>query len=136
MSTALWVDGCHSWSSMTTWSNSSPLARCALVSSSPCCWRRLSRAHSASHSVKYEEVYLKAYTSASEARRELGAYFRFYNNQRPHQALGYRTPAEVFHQVRNAPAKESKVTEVPPEQVLVSLAGAARLSLNSTSTLS
>ena len=53
--------------------------------------------------VKYEEVYLKAYTSASEARRELGAYFRFYNNQRPHQALGYRTPAEVFHQVRNAP---------------------------------
>ena len=86
--------------------------------------------------VKYEEVYLKAYTSASEARRELGAYFRFYNNQRPHQALGYRTPAEVFHQVRNAPAEESKVTEVPPEQVLVSLAGAAGLSLNSTSTLS
>ena len=86
--------------------------------------------------VKYEEVYLKAYTSASEARRELGAYFRFYNNQRPHQALGYRTPAEVFHQVRNAPAEESKVTEDPPEQVLVSLAGAAGLSLNSTSILS
>ena len=86
--------------------------------------------------VKYEEVYLKAYTSASEARRELGAYFRFYNNQRPHQALGHRTPAEVFHQVRNAPAEESKVTEAPPEQVLVSLAGAAGLSLNSTSTLS
>ena len=86
--------------------------------------------------VKYEEVYLKAYTSASEARRELGAYFRFYNNQRPHQALGYRTPAEVFHQVRNAPAEESKVTEAPPEQVLVSLAGAAGLSLNSTSILS
>ena len=86
--------------------------------------------------VKYEEVYLKAYTSASEARRELGAYFRFYNNQRPHQALGYRTPAEVFHQVRNASAEESQVTEVPPEQVLVSLAGAAGLSLNSTSILS
>ena len=47
--------------------------------------------------VKYEEVYLKAYASAGEARRELGAYFRFYNDQRPHQALGYRTPAEVFH---------------------------------------
>ena len=30
--------------------------------------------------VKYEEVYLKAYTSASEARKELGAYFRFYDN--------------------------------------------------------
>ena len=49
--------------------------------------------------VKYEQVYLKAYAYASEARRELGSYFRFYNDQRPHQALGYRTPAEVFHQV-------------------------------------
>ena len=47
--------------------------------------------------VEYEDVYLKAYVNAGEARRELGAYFRFYNNQRPHQALGYRTPAEVFH---------------------------------------
>ena len=47
--------------------------------------------------VKYEEVYLKAYVNAVEARRELGAYFRFYNKLRPHQALGYQTPAEVFH---------------------------------------
>ena len=38
--------------------------------------------------VKYEEVYLKAYVNASEARRELGAYFRFYNDRRPHQTLG------------------------------------------------
>ena len=48
--------------------------------------------------VKYEEVYLKAYANATEARRELSAYFRFYNDQRPHQALGYRTPAAVFHE--------------------------------------
>ena len=47
--------------------------------------------------VKYEEVYLKAYAGAAEARKELGAHFHFYNNQRPHQSLGYRTPAEVFH---------------------------------------
>ena len=47
--------------------------------------------------VKYEEVFLKAYANATEARRELGEYFRFYNNRRPHQALGYRTPAEVFY---------------------------------------
>ncbi len=47
-------------------------------------------------SVKYEEVYLKAYQDAREARVGLSNYFRFYNNQRPHQALGYRTPAEVF----------------------------------------
>ena len=53
--------------------------------------------------VKYEEVYLKAYASAGEARRELGAYFRFYNDQRPHQALGYRTPGEVFSEGRAPP---------------------------------
>ena len=47
--------------------------------------------------VKYEEVYLKAYVNAGEARRELGAYFQFYNHRRPHQALGYWTPAEVFY---------------------------------------
>jgi len=46
--------------------------------------------------VKYEEVYLKAYEDGREARAGISAYFRFYNNQRPHQALGYRTPAEVF----------------------------------------
>ena len=34
--------------------------------------------------VKYEEVYLKAYANATEARRELSAYSRFYNDQRPH----------------------------------------------------
>ena len=82
--------------------------------------------------VTNEEVYLKAYANTSEARRELGAYFRFYNNQRPHQALGYRTPAEVFHGSGNAPAEESRTGEGPPEQVSVSSAGAAGLSLNST----
>jgi len=47
-------------------------------------------------SVKYEEVYLKAYQDGREARIGLSNYFRFYNTERPHQALGYRTPAEVF----------------------------------------
>jgi len=47
-------------------------------------------------SVKYEEVYLKAYQNGKEARIGLGNYFRFYNTERPHQALGYRTPAEVY----------------------------------------
>ena len=46
--------------------------------------------------VKYEEVYLKAYQDGRDARIGLGSYFRFYNAERPHQALGYRTPAEVF----------------------------------------
>jgi len=46
--------------------------------------------------VKYEEVYLKAYQDGREARAEIGKYFRFYNAERPHQALGYKTPAEVW----------------------------------------
>ena len=45
--------------------------------------------------VKYEEVYLKAYSNGREAKAGLEAYLHFYNTQRPHQALGYRTP-EVF----------------------------------------
>jgi len=47
-------------------------------------------------SVKYEEVYLKDYCSVPDARRNLDAYFPFYNNERPHQALGYLTPWEVY----------------------------------------
>ncbi len=46
--------------------------------------------------VKYEEMYLKAYEDGREARISLGEYFRFYNTSRPHQSLGYRTPAEVY----------------------------------------
>ncbi len=46
--------------------------------------------------VKYEEVYLKAYRDGKDARIGIDSYFSFYNTQRPHQALGYRTPAEVF----------------------------------------
>lgn len=51
-------------------------------------------------SVKYEEVYLHAYDSASEARDGIGRYMTFYNAKRPHQALGYQTP-EAFY--RGAP---------------------------------
>jgi putative transposase len=50
--------------------------------------------------VKYEEVYLKAYRGGSEARTALADYFRFYNNQRPHQGLGYQTPAAVYNSGR------------------------------------
>lgn len=47
-------------------------------------------------SCKYEEVYLDAYDSPAECRRRAYQYFEFYNNRRPHQSLGYRTPAEVY----------------------------------------
>ena len=47
-------------------------------------------------SVKYEEVFLKAYQDGKEARNSLARYFRFYNTGRPHQSLGYRTPGEIY----------------------------------------
>jgi len=47
-------------------------------------------------SVKYEEVYLKGYENIPEARRELAAYFDFYNHRRRHQGLEDRTPDEVY----------------------------------------
>ena len=47
-------------------------------------------------SVKYEEVYLKAYESLTEARAGLGGYFEFYNQKRQHQGLDYHTPDEVY----------------------------------------
>lgn len=53
-------------------------------------------------SVKYEEVYLHDYAHPRQARQGLGRYFPFYNHQRPHQALNYRTPAEVYFAQRQA----------------------------------
>ena len=47
-------------------------------------------------SLKYEDVFLKAYGSVPEARRSIGGWMAFYNEERPHQALGYRTPRAVF----------------------------------------
>jgi putative transposase len=47
-------------------------------------------------SLKYEEVFIKAYGSVAEARIGIGEWLTFYNDERPHQALDYRTPTAVF----------------------------------------
>jgi len=47
-------------------------------------------------SLKYEEVFLKAYGTVAEARTGIDAWLEFYNNERKHQAHGYRTPSEIF----------------------------------------
>lgn len=47
-------------------------------------------------SVKYEEVFLKDYQNVKEAKDGLGLYFKFYNEERPHQTLGYKTPLEQY----------------------------------------
>lgn len=47
-------------------------------------------------SLKYEKIYLMELTTVTETRQEIGSYFNFYNNERPHQSLGYRTPSEIY----------------------------------------
>ena len=49
-------------------------------------------------SVKYEEVYLKAYDSMAAAKASLGRYFAFYNTERRHQSLDRRTPDSVYYE--------------------------------------
>ena len=49
-------------------------------------------------SVKYEEVYLKAYDNVGHARQSLDTYFRFYNERRRHQSLDRQTPDSVYDQ--------------------------------------
>ena len=56
--------------------------------------------------VKYEEVYLKDYEDVSMVRTSLARYFQFYNHERPHQALGYKTPAAVYSSRHELTAKE------------------------------
>jgi putative transposase len=63
-------------------------------------------------SVKYEEIYLADHDSPRAVHVGLSRYFEFSNHRRPHQALAYRTPAEVFF-------ARSKPT---PELVLIELA--------------
>ena len=55
-------------------------------------------------SVKYEEVYLRAYETVSDARTGIGRYFEFYNAQRPHSSLGGMTPDEFYNRALPAPA--------------------------------
>ena len=80
--------------------------------------------------VKYEEVYLKAYSNGREAKDGIDAYFHFYNTQRPHQALDYRTPAEVFSGDSAPTYGRSKERRWPPSKALVNPGKTAGPSLN------
>ena len=74
-----------------------------------CSYERLWR------TVKYEEVYLKAYQDGRDARAGIGDYFRFYNAERPHQALGYMTPAEVFASIPAEATPGGMVESLTPD---------------------
>jgi len=70
-------------------------------------------------SVKYEEVYLKAYQDGREARIGLGNYFRFYNTERPHQTHGYRTPAEVFNTTPVESTSSGMIESLTPDPLRI-----------------
>jgi len=81
--------------------------------------------------VKYEEVYLKAYQDGRDARVGLGDYFRFYNTERPHQTHGYRTPAEVYTTIPVEATSRGMVESLPPDPLRI-----AGPTLNAASILS
>ena len=60
------------------------------------CWRDNVFVERLWRSVKYEDVYLKAYDGVSAARQSLAVYFEFYNARRPHQSHDGRTPDMVY----------------------------------------
>ncbi len=69
--------------------------------------------------VKYEEVYLKAYQDGREARIGLGNYFRFYNTERPHQTHRYRTPAEVYTSTPVESTSSGMVESLPSDPLRI-----------------
>jgi putative transposase len=75
-------------------------------------------------------VYLKAYEDGREARISLGEYFHFYNTNRPHQSLGYRTPEEVYAGAMENTCKNVVKSMVP------NTVGMAGFSLNKAPNLS
>jgi putative transposase len=79
-------------------------------------------------SLKYEEVYLKAYAGGKEAKAGIGGYFDFYNLERPHQALGYQTPAKVASPVDLVESRKPSPLAEPTETVGPALNSAFLLS--------
>jgi len=83
-------------------------------------------------SIKYEEVYLKAYQNGTEARTGIGTYMEFYNQERPHQALGYRTPGEVFREDRQRKCLQEQEGVLPSGVDAFPLVAADSLNLASS----
>jgi putative transposase len=71
-------------------------------------------------SVKYEEVYLRDYTDGWHAEASLAAYFHLYDEERIHQALGYRTPAEVYRErgSSDGPPPDEKRIEIARNKLI------------------
>ena len=60
------------------------------------CWPDIVFVERLWRSVKYEEIYLRAYDTVGEARASIGRYLTFYNGRRPHSSLDRRTPDQAY----------------------------------------
>src|SRR5690349_3511539 len=78
-------------------------------------------------SLKYEEVYLNAYATVAEAKAGIGAWFDFYNAERPHQSLGYRTPRQIYQEGLWICGRSGRPAALPPLPEQARKAGNARL---------
>jgi putative transposase len=64
-------------------------------------------------SLKYEEVYLKSYETVQEAREGIGQWINFYNHERLHQSLGYRTPSAVYNNQKEKKKEKLEIQKEP-----------------------
>jgi putative transposase len=64
-------------------------------------------------SLKYEEVYLKSYETVQEAKEGIGQWINFYNNERLHQSLGYRTPSAIYNDQKGKKNEKLKIQKEP-----------------------
>lgn len=80
--------------------------------------------------LKYEEVYLKAYQDVREAGTEIARYIRFYNAERPHQSLKYKTPAQEYFAGPFAVIEERMLQSETSRVPVMNSIGIAGLHLN------
>ena len=65
-------------------------------------------------SIKYELVYLHRFETVTEARNAIASYIDFYNTQRPHQALGYKVPDDVYKEFEYVKRFDAEVESITP----------------------
>ena len=74
-------------------------------------------------SVKYEDVYVRGYEAVPELQQGLGRYFGFYNDERLHQSLAYRTPAAVYRESRSSKQERHSISPRKPSARVKGLRG-------------
>ena len=85
------------------------------------CWRDNVFVERLWRSVKYEEVYLRAYETVAEARQGIGTYFEFYNSERRHQSLNRQTPDQLYRGKVEWPGRHNQALAKDGQNTLIAL---------------